>query len=377
MRFRRSLGFGLCAACGVLAGVPAVRALPVWQEYLPQGPAFRVDVDLVLLPVAVLDPDGRPVTDLSVEEFRVYEDGELQHITHFLAPDDTPLDVALVLDSSASLAPWARVVRTSAKTFLQALEVRDCVVLVPFSGEVAPGYWALAPDPTLSRRIDALFRGGSTALYDAVHQALVTIDAASTGVPPQPVSGNDGAPDLGSTGGDEPVAPERRHLTRAEMSAELDRVASEAVGRPSLGTARRCGDELQAEPDGSPQRRRALVLLTDGADKNSQHRFDEVLALAQRKSVPVFPVVMGEARNDAQLRAVLDALAGNTGGAVIEADSPAALRQAYDDVVVLLRASYLLGYLPRDDDKARSRHEIRVRSRRASYRLVHRTWYFR
>ncbi len=329
------------------AGVPVARgqtaATSDQQVPLSQRAAFRSEVSLVLQPVAVLDRRGRPVAGLAVGDFRVSEDDVPQSITHFLAPNANALDVALLIDASNSLSYTARRVRTTAQSFLRSLEAGDCVYVLPFNERVGPGNWGHARDPAMARRIGGIFMDGGTALYDAVFEGVGTIDAMSTGVAP-------GAPETEEADGSEPAVH------------EVSRVG--------------CGDELEAREPGAPQRRRAVVLLTDGADQHSERRFDEVIDLIHSTSIPVFPVVMGEARNDQRLREVLNSLAGNSGGAIIEAESPAELERAFDDVVVLLRASYLLGYRPTDLERGRWR-QVSVRSLRPSYRLVHRPRYFR
>ncbi len=66
-------------------------------------PVYRAGVELVVLNVAVLDKDGEPVTDLGARDFRMLQDGRPQEITLFARSEDTPLDVALVLDASGSI----------------------------------------------------------------------------------------------------------------------------------------------------------------------------------------------------------------------------------------------------------------------------------
>lgn len=305
---------------------------------------FRSDVGLVLHSVAVLDASGRPVTDLTAADFTVHEDGAPQRIELFLTPRDTALDVALVLDSSTSLFHWSRIVRRAAKTFLTSLAPEDCVYLLPFNDRVDPGTWGRGVDPAMSRRVDTIFMQGGTALYDAILDGVVAVQYASST-----------ASDSGEDDEDTKTGPG-------------------TIGEPARTGG--CGVPEVGDVPGQPSRRRAVVLLTDGADEASKARFDEVLDSAHAASIPIFPVVLGEARRDERLRAVLDRLAGSTGGTVIESVAPETLRDAYEDVVSLLRASYLIGY--RADETAESRwREVSVRSRRPSYRLVYRERYYR
>src|SRR5687767_2209485 len=49
----------------------------------PQGPSFRAGVELVSLNVTVTDGTSRFVTDLTQDDFAVYEDGIKQDLTYF------------------------------------------------------------------------------------------------------------------------------------------------------------------------------------------------------------------------------------------------------------------------------------------------------
>src|SRR5262245_56478150 len=62
-----------------------------------------VNVELVQLPVSVLDKNGFPVRGLQREHFAVYEDKVLQDISLF-KQEDIPLSVGLVIDASGSMS---------------------------------------------------------------------------------------------------------------------------------------------------------------------------------------------------------------------------------------------------------------------------------
>src|SRR5215471_2553115 len=70
-------------------GAPSAEPRPVAN--------LRIDTNLVLVPVSVLDPTNHPVTGLEKEHFRVLEDRVEQAITHF-SMDDEPVSVGLVFD---------------------------------------------------------------------------------------------------------------------------------------------------------------------------------------------------------------------------------------------------------------------------------------
>jgi VWFA-related protein len=70
------------------------------NQQQPQVPgAFRTRITIVPLDVRVLDANGKPVTDLTQEDFSIFEDGIFQKIGHFatqalLAQADTPANQA-------------------------------------------------------------------------------------------------------------------------------------------------------------------------------------------------------------------------------------------------------------------------------------------
>src|SRR6185312_10026891 len=71
----------------------------------PRAPRtqLRVDTNLALIPVTVLDPLGRMVTGLGADNFQVLEDGVPQKIASF-GSEDSPLSMGIVLDTSGSMA---------------------------------------------------------------------------------------------------------------------------------------------------------------------------------------------------------------------------------------------------------------------------------
>ena len=63
---------------------------------------FRSGVDLVNVTATVTDRNGRFVPGLRQEDFIVYEENELQEVTHF-SNDRVPVSLGIVLDTSGSM----------------------------------------------------------------------------------------------------------------------------------------------------------------------------------------------------------------------------------------------------------------------------------
>ena len=132
---------------------------------------LSVDVDLVNVNVVVTDANGRYLTYLTKENFRIYEDRVEQQITHF-SPVDTPFAVGLLLDTSNSTINRLEQIQDEAIRFIDQIHVDDEVLVISFDDDVH-----LDSDFTRSKRateraIKRTRTGGSTQLYEAVYLAL-------------------------------------------------------------------------------------------------------------------------------------------------------------------------------------------------------------
>ena len=117
--------------------------------------------------------------------------------------------------------------------------------------------------------------------------------------------------------------------------------------------------------------RRALVLLSDGADRYSTTTAAELVDRAREHDVLVYPVAIGAVRPP-----VFAELAAATGGRSSFASEPAALIATMKTIADELRSQYLLGYVPlRARAGERSWHAIDVSVRRAGARVRSRDGY--
>lgn len=391
------------AAC-ILAGLCAGSGL-AWGQ---QESIFRVDVDLVLLHVAVIDPGGAEVPPLTEEDFTVYDDGVRQDIDLFVTPMDAPIDVAMVLDSSASMKPVEASARRAALTFLNKIGLDDCIYVLPFADSSGPGRWGRSGDPELRGFIGSIRADGGTAWHDAVLDGLAELERANANDLVQLASDAEAGPSAEDERGETPETEDSSAgvaETRPESAGDaadaqqepsivlpprrtslLDQV-DDAIRDLDLSTpppVRGCGEPLPpgASTDASNARRKALVLLSDGADMDSKAGFYDALGAARAASVPVFPVAMGYANSEPGLKESLAELARATGGRLIENTRPDELASAYDEVVALLRTYYLIGYNPDGaapvptSDRPRW-HDVRVELRRPNFEALVRPGYYR
>jgi Ca-activated chloride channel family protein len=144
-------------------------------EEVGEGEVVRITASLVSVPVSVVDRQGKYVVDLQQKDFRIYEDGVEQLITHFTNVDQR-FSVVLLMDTSGSTASFLGQMKEAAKSFVEQLRAVDTVQPVYFHGEIKPLTTRSVSDPNLLRAaIDQMSSGPidmGTRLYDAVDFAL-------------------------------------------------------------------------------------------------------------------------------------------------------------------------------------------------------------
>jgi VWFA-related protein len=129
--------------------------------------SVSVNVELVQLSVSVQDKHGLPVRGLEKQHFAVYEDKILQDISIF-KQEDTPLSVALVVDTSGSMFNKRSSVLSAALTFVRESNPEDETSIVTFGSTASLEQDFTRSTQELGRALGGIYPNGNTALYDAV-----------------------------------------------------------------------------------------------------------------------------------------------------------------------------------------------------------------
>lgn len=134
--------------------------------------SFRSRVDIVQITVSVTDINGRLVTGLTKDDFRVWEDGEEQEITQF-TDQRVPVSLGVLLDASDSMRGQPIVdARTAIDHFVGGLlEPEDEAFVATFNH--LPRLAALwsRPPSVVAHALDDIQPSGGTAIYDALASA--------------------------------------------------------------------------------------------------------------------------------------------------------------------------------------------------------------
>jgi Ca-activated chloride channel family protein len=137
------------------------------QKLDDQDYKLGVNVELVQLPVSVLDKKGFPIKGLQPEHFAVYEDKVLQNISLF-KQEDIPLSVGLVVDASSSMYDKRDRLSVAAMTFVRESNPEDETAILSFGDIVNLEQEFTTSTNKLNRALNAIPSNGNTALYDAV-----------------------------------------------------------------------------------------------------------------------------------------------------------------------------------------------------------------
>ncbi len=110
--------------------------------------------------------------------------------------------------------------------------------------------------------------------------------------------------------------------------------------------------------------RRAVILLTDGADEGSEHRFRDAIAAAQRADVALYPVAVELSPRHVRERWTLHQLAEQTGGRFFSLGRRSDPTEIYEAVQDDLRAQYRISYSPLVPGGRGEWRELLIRLRR-------------
>jgi VWFA-related protein len=261
-------------------------------------PAIRVEVDLVSVLCSVRDTHGALVNYLKQDDFIVSEEGQPQVIRHFERETDLPLTMGLLVDTSNSQVRLIGEELHAATQFLeQVIRPKDSVFLMSFDAQTK-----LVMDRSGSK--EAIRAGLEKLREDA------------------PV------PKRGGTG-----RPRGTLLYDAVYQAATERL-------------------------GKIPGRKAIVLITDGADVNSKLTMSHAIDAAQKADTIVYSIyyVDEKAYSASEWegrpgRNVLREMSAQTGGRFFHVDRKLPLRKVFDQIQAEMRSQYAFDFVSSDEKK--------------------------
>jgi Ca-activated chloride channel family protein len=132
---------------------------------------FKVNADLVLVPITVTDALGRLVIGLGAQDFKVFEGKERQPIKH-CSSEDSPISLGIILDTSGSMRNKIEYAREAVMEFLKTANPQDEVFLITFSEkpEVVTDFTTSIEN--IQNDLVYAAPKGTTALLDAIYLGI-------------------------------------------------------------------------------------------------------------------------------------------------------------------------------------------------------------
>ncbi|HJU56342.1 MAG TPA: VWA domain-containing protein [Pyrinomonadaceae bacterium] len=302
-----------------------------------EGDVVRVYTDLVTVPVSVFDRQGRAITDLGRQEFRIFENGVEQEIAYF-EPTEKPFTVALLLDTSASTSFRLSDIKKAAIAFARQLQPQDQVLVVTFDDEVMLLTEATNDQDKISVVINVnAHTGNTTRLYDAldvvIRERLDKLQGRKA-----IVLFTDGVDTASSQASYESTIREVEELDALVFPIQYDTF-----------------EELNAATGGG-------VTVTPGRNRGPFPGGPRLpRPTYSRPSIVLDPLGITREEYERAGR-YLRALAEKSGGQLYSADDPQQLALAFSQIAEELRRQYSLGYYPKQPlAGAGERRQIKVR----------------
>jgi Ca-activated chloride channel family protein len=283
---------------------PKLRTQPVAEPDAPQqdesgqevnpDEVVTIDTSLVNLHVRVVDRNNKPINDVADTDFRVTENGVPQQV-QFVTREEVPITYGLVVDNSGSLRSQIGQVVEAAKTIVESNKPGDETFVVRFisSDEIKIMQDFTADKQALGDALDDMFiEGGQTAVIDAVY-----------------------------------------------LSAEHASERRKQSGDPA-----------------EEKRRRALILVTDGEDRSSFYKAEQLFESLKEEDVQIYVIGFvnelekerGFISQSKRQKAVslLDRMAKETGGRTFYPTSLSELPGIAEQITKDLRTQYVVSYRP-------------------------------
>lgn len=267
---------------------------------------IKIDTELVNMNVRVVDRNNRPINNLQQKDFKIFEDGNLQQID-FFSKSEVPTNYALVIDNSGSLRQQLDKVIEAGKILINTNRPDDESMIIRFVGR-----------DKIS--IEQEFTPNKTDLNDALDNLFIE-------------------------GG---------------QTAIIDAVylAVENV------------DEYERSKKLEDRKRRALILVSDGEDRNSFYNEKQLFDLLRESEVQIYVIGFVDELSkesgfigkspQSRSKAFLERLATESGGKAYFPANTAALPGLAKEISNELRTQYSIGYIPSNDKRDGSYRSIKV-----------------
>jgi len=282
-----------------------------------QDDVIRVETELTSLLFTVSGKEARLVTTLREEDFRVTEDRVAQKILTFQRETDRPLAIAFLIDVSASEERTLPQEKAATRAFIESIiqSSKDQAAIIPFTGS-------------------AFLEQGLTRDVFSLYRALERVEVA------MPTYLGSGRAISGIISGPGMKAPPPEGSTAIWEAIAL---AAGEILEPSSG-----------------QRRRAIILLTDGRDTASRLPRNEAINRALAAETVIYAIGIGDSKYGGVDREAVRAVAEGTGGRAFFPKRETDLKTAFTEIEQELRSQYLIAYSSTNKNRDGAYRQMRI-----------------
>jgi VWFA-related protein len=151
------------------------------QAAAPQAPVFRSSSDVVPIFVTVTDKTGRLATNLTRDDFQVFDNGKTQPLTVFDASPQ-PIRLIILIDLSGSMRGNLMLFRAATAALIGGLLPGDLAKIGTFGQEIriSPSFTA-DPAELLAQLPTSLPPSAPTPLWTTVDRAMTEFNTAPPG----------------------------------------------------------------------------------------------------------------------------------------------------------------------------------------------------
>ena len=137
---------------------------------------LKIDVNLVNVFATVKDDRGNFVPNLSKEDFRVYDDDQLQDIQVFEKQDKVESSIGILLDTSGSMVDIIPYMKRGVRDFAHVLPKRDEFFLVSFGIKVILLHTPEQSQKHLEETLAGLRAFGTSSLFDGLLYSMEQVE---------------------------------------------------------------------------------------------------------------------------------------------------------------------------------------------------------
>jgi VWFA-related protein len=323
---------GFSALKTAASGAPASPAAPQQSDSSAQQPlssqTLQVQTSLVNVFATVRDKHNSIISDLTKDDFKIFEDGQEQKVAYFAKEVDMPITLGMLIDTSGSMENLIDAEHDAATRFLKTvMRPKDEAMVISFD---------------LDADLLADFTEDLSVLDRAIRRTSIN-----------------------TAGGLGPVTP--------------GTIPNNNVGGTILYDAiyLACHDEL-----GSEAGRKAVVIITDAEDEGSKVQLKDAIESAQRADAVIHVLLLADtggffARSMGYSGAsVAQQMSSDTGGRTIDVHNEKSLETAFDQISEELRSQYVLGYYPSNAKRDGTFRKIKVETGRTDTKILARKGYY-